>query len=282
MQKPDIHELLNVGIQMNASDLFIGEETEPSARIYGEVRKLKRDPFEKAEIDVFLADILSAKQKLQFEEYGDLDLGITLEQGQRFRLNLARQQGKVSIVARIVPTGNLELSDLALPEQLANLVEHKNGIVLVTGSTGSGKSTTLAALINHINKTKRAHIVTIEDPIEFVHTNQRARITQREVGTDTHSFHEALRRVVRQSPDVIMIGELRDQETIQVAMSAALTGHLVLATVHTIDASQSSRICQRLQFRDSIFQEYNEFRGIRQFELSVNKNNLCDVFVAIA
>ncbi|MEC8424344.1 MAG: PilT/PilU family type 4a pilus ATPase, partial [Myxococcota bacterium] len=150
-----------------------------------------------------------------------------------------RQQGALSVVARAVPSGALQLEDLHLPEVVRDLADRPRGLVLVTGATGSGKSTTLAAMVHHINERRPAHIVTVEDPIEFVHQDLAARVTQREVGTDTASFHEALRRVVRQSPDVIVISELRDAETMSVAVTAALTGHLVLASLHTIDATQT-------------------------------------------
>ena len=176
--------------------------------------------------------------RARFEEQGDADVGVSLE-GARYRLNIARQQGQLSVVARALPSGALRFVDLRLPEALGGLAMRKRGLVLVTGATGSGKSTTLAAMLHYINSNRRAHVVTIEDPIEFVHKDRKSRITQREVGSDTASFHAALRHVVRQSPDVILIGELRDRETIQVALSAALTGHLVLASLHTIDATQT-------------------------------------------
>jgi pilus retraction protein PilT len=235
----DIPSLLEAVSNMEASDIFLSEDRPPHARIHGQVHRLKLPPLRRELIDGFLRDILMESQYLLFQETGDLDAGYTLRQGVRFRLNLARQQGKLSIVARSLPSGDVGFDELGLPEILAKLSQESRGIILVTGATGSGKSTTLASMLHHINKTRRVHVVTVEDPIEFVHTDIRARITQREVGTDTRSFHEALRRVVRQSPDVILIGEMRDRETISVAMSAALTGHLVLATVHTIDTSQT-------------------------------------------
>jgi len=190
-------------------------------------------------MDTFLSDILSEQQQTTFAESGDLDVGYTGKEGNRYRLNLSRQLGLVSIVARILPTCDLSFEDLKLPASVENLSNLMRGLILVTGATGSGKSTTLATMINHINKTRACHIVTIEDPIEFLHKNIRSKISQREVGSDTASFKKALHHVVRQSPDVILIGEMRDRETIQVALSAALTGHLVLATLHTIDATQT-------------------------------------------
>lgn len=241
MKSPSIIDLLGVAEQLQASDLFLSEDRTPSARIHGSVSRLKREPISKEELDEFLSMVLLPLQQELFSQTGDLDSGYTLPSGQRFRLNIARQQSKISIVARAIPSGSIELEKLGLPEVVRSFVEQPSGIVLVTGATGSGKSTTLASLLHYINKRYRKHIVTIEDPIEFVHNDMRSRVTQREVGSDTHSFHEALRRVVRQSPDVILIGEMRDKETISVALSAALTGHLVLSTVHTIDAAQTLR-----------------------------------------
>lgn len=241
MESPSIVDLLAVADQLKASDLFLSQDRTPSARIHGSVSRLKRSPISKEELAEFLDMVLLPHQKEAFEQTGDYDTGFSLPSGQRFRLNIARQQSKISIVARAIPTGNFEMSKLGLPDVIQGFVNQPSGIILVTGATGSGKSTTLASLVHHINKKDRKHIVTIEDPIEFVHTDMRSRITQREVGADTESFHEALRRVVRQSPDVILIGEMRDKETISVALSAALTGHLVLSTVHTIDATQTLR-----------------------------------------
>lgn len=240
---PDINtivSLLDAVQSMGASDVFLSEGKPPSARINGAVRRLKHDELKRSTLSVFFELVLSEKQSLEFNQTGDFDVGYSLPSGQRFRINLSKQQGLLSMVARILPSGDLDMDDLLLPkEELKSLASEHRGIILVTGATGSGKSTTLASLIHYINQTKRSHIVTIEDPIEFTFNDERSRISQREVGSDTNSFHEALRRVVRQSPDVIMIGEMRDRESIDVAMSAALTGHLVLSTIHTIDATQT-------------------------------------------
>ena len=175
----------------------------------------------------------------EFMREHEIDLSHEIPGVARFRVNAFHQRGGVSIVARAIPHRIRTIEELALPPVIARLAEEQRGIILVTGTTGSGKSTTLAAMIHHINIHRAAHIVTIEDPIEFVHQDLRSVISQREVGTDTASFKRALRRVLRQDPDVILIGEMRDEETVQTAMSAAETGHLVLSTIHTVDAAES-------------------------------------------
>ncbi|MCB9763535.1 MAG: PilT/PilU family type 4a pilus ATPase [Alphaproteobacteria bacterium] len=224
---------------LSASDLFICAGRRPAVRRHGGLQALKVTPTDAEELDGFLNGLLAPAQRERFDRTGDLDVGYSLDDGQRFRLNLLRQKGALSIVARALPSGELQFDDLRLPPAVAELTTHPRGLVLVTGATGSGKSTTLAAMLHHINASRGVHIVTIEDPIEFVHHDRKARITQREVGADTPSFQEGLRHVVRQSPDVILIGEMRDRETMQVALSAALTGHLVFSTLHTIDATQT-------------------------------------------
>jgi pilus retraction protein PilT len=222
-----------------ASDLYISENQRPAARINGSVVQLELPETTTGEMRDFLHDLLSENAREYFDRFGDKDIGYSLPNGKRFRINLYKQKGFYSLVARALPSGELTFEELGLPPVVKDLAEIQRGLVLVTGATGSGKSTTLAAMVHHINATKKLHIITIEDPIEFVHNNLRSRITQREVGSDTESFHSALRHVVRQSPDVILIGEMRDMETMQVAISAALTGHVVFATLHTIDTAQT-------------------------------------------
>ena len=222
-----------------ASDLFITEGKPPAIRKNGAVIALSTAPTLHEEIEALLQRLLSEAQIEQFNESGDLDIGFSLDDRRRFRFNIARQRGRLGLVIRALPSGDLDFGRLRLPQHVARLADLPRGLVLVTGATGSGKSTTLAAMIHRINTTRHVHVVSIEDPIEFVHDDRKARVTQREVGSDTASFQSALRHVVRESPDVIVIGELRDYETMQVAVSAALTGHLVLATLHTIDATQT-------------------------------------------
>ncbi len=232
-------QLLSKMEQLNASDLFFTEGAAPAVRIHGSVRKVDMPVSDRDALQGFLASVLHPRQLEIFEATGDVDAGFTAADNARFRLSCYRQRGRLAVVARALPSGELSFSDLELPDTVQALADRTRGLVLVTGATGSGKSTTLAAMIHRINTQRQAHIVTIEDPIEFVHSDKRARVSQREVGADTADFHAALRHAVRQSPDVLVIGELRDAETVQVAMSAALTGHLVLASLHTIDASQT-------------------------------------------
>jgi pilus retraction protein PilT len=229
--------LLNME-RWGASDLLVAVGRKPAVRVDGRIGTVEGPVVTGAHIDELLGAALTTAQRARLDATGDLDCGYSID-GRRFRLNFARQQGGLSFVARAVPRGDVELDALGLPDAVGALAELPRGLVLVTGATGSGKSTTLAALVHRVNTTRAAHIVTIEDPIEFVHVEQRARITQREVGADTTDFHAALRGVVRQSPDVIVVGEMRDLDTMRAALSAALTGHLVVATLHTIDATQT-------------------------------------------
>ena len=238
----DIKSIMNLLGSLNnknISDLFLTSGRPPAIRINGIVTPLNLPPTKESEIEAFLRRILDNQAAARFFQTGDMDVGYSLNDGRRFRFNLSRQQGNISMAARPLPSGELLFGDLGLPDSVARLADLQRGLVLVTGATGSGKSTTLAAMLHRINTTRPAHIVTIEDPIEFVHQDIKARISQREVNLDTVSFQTALRHVVRQSPDVIMIGEMRDMETMQVALSAALTGHLVLTTLHTIDTTQT-------------------------------------------
>ncbi len=232
-------DLLGMMEAAGASDLFLTEGKAPAARVHGGLRTLDEPATARADLRGLLEALVAGPALARFDQSGDLDVGVSLPSGKRLRLSLLRQQGALGLVARAVPAGAIELAALGLPAALATLVEQPRGLVLVTGATGSGKSTTLAALVHHVNRTRAAHIVTIEDHIEFQHRDLRARVTQREVGSDSLSFQAALRQVVRQSPDVILVGEMRDAETMGVAISAALTGHLVLASVHAIDATQT-------------------------------------------
>lgn len=239
ISKSKIVALLSTLEEQNCSDLFLTVGCEPAVRRFGLIEKTDTMATSQDEMDSFLSTALNSSQMKRFQTLGDLDAGFSLDDGRRFRLNLSQQMGAIQLVARALPSGDLGFKELGISQAVANLAMKPRGLVLVTGATGSGKSTTLAAMVNAINDKRAAHIVSIEDPIEFVHRSKKSRITQREVGADTESFEAALRYVLRQSPDVILIGEMRDQETMAVAISAALTGHLVLSTLHTIDATQT-------------------------------------------
>ncbi|MFA6814812.1 MAG: PilT/PilU family type 4a pilus ATPase [Lentisphaeria bacterium] len=224
-----------------ASDLFLNEDQMPAIRCNG-IIKLQHytELLQQNDIRQFFSAYLPPDTWEKFQTNRDLDLGFTLEKSTRFRLNLSFQKGKISLSIRRVPNGKeLDLTKLRIPEKLAKMIESPRGLLLITGATGSGKTTTLAALLNHINCTQKRHIITIEDPIEFIHENNLALITQREIGNDTHDFPTALKYVIRQNPDAIFIGELRDLDTLSTAISAAMTGHLVAATIHTVDVQQT-------------------------------------------
>ncbi|MBM4342951.1 MAG: PilT/PilU family type 4a pilus ATPase [Deltaproteobacteria bacterium] len=236
---PDITALLGFMVQGRSSDLFVAEGRPPAYRVDGNIVLTAHPPSTRAEIEAFLAKVLSPAVRATFDKTGDFDLAVSLPDLGRFRLNVHVQRGALGIVIRRIPSGQHTFESLGLPKALGNLVSERRGLVLVVGATGSGKSTTMAALVHHVNASSARHIVTLEDPIEFVHDDLKSIVTQREIGVDTADYASALRHVVRESPDVIVIGELRDQDSMQVALSAALTGHLVLASLHTADAVQT-------------------------------------------
>ena len=239
-QSLHIDDLLRRVVELGGSDLHLTSGSEPAARIHGELKRLTEYPImDNAIIRRLLSTILSPRHRERFEQDQELDLSYGVARLGRFRVNVFFQRGSVGSVMRAVPTELRSLSELGHPPAVAHLAEYPRGLVLVTGPTGSGKSTTLASLIDIINASKSLHIMTVEDPIEFLHRHKTCIVNQREVGEDTKSFAEALRHVLRQDPDVILVGELRDLETIQTAITAAETGHLVFATIHTQDAPQS-------------------------------------------
>lgn len=235
----DINDLLKQMGTDKASDLFITAGKNPYIRKDTQIVQLDHIPYSSAEIDNFRTQVLLPESEKQFKECGSFDAGITFKEGMRFRINFFTQQGVPGFVSRLVPSGELSFEELMLPEIIAEFAEKPRGLVLVVGAAGSGKSTTMAAMLNHINANSAKHIVTIEDPIEFVHSENKSLITQREVGADTESFADALKHVVRESPDAIFIGEMRDIDTMKIAISAALTGHLVVSTLHTSNVTQS-------------------------------------------
>jgi twitching motility protein PilT len=237
----EIHDALRHLVEAGGSDLHLKVPAPPMMRVDGLMR-----PFEGAEhlrqedTEGAVLAMLSDERKLtEFREDNEVDFSYSIPGLARFRVNAFRQRGSISLVIRAIPVSIRTIEELSLPPVIRELAEEERGIVLLTGTTGSGKSTTLAAMIDHINSTQRRHIVTIEDPIEFLHKDKQSIINQREVGMDTASFKQALRRVLRQDPDVILVGEMRDEETVHTALSAAETGHLVFSTVHTVDASET-------------------------------------------
>src|SRR5437762_1639799 len=235
-----IDDLLVTATAHFASDLQLKVGSFPVMRIGGELFPLEDAPRLLPEDTLDMAfSIMSNRQKQKLKEYSEVDIAYSVKGLGRFRANIFQQRGSVSIVLRVIPDHNKSVAQLGLPAVIEKIAEERRGLILVTGSTGSGKSTTLAAMIDRINSTRSGHIVTIEDPIEFLHRDKQAFVTQREVDVDTRSFAEALRGALRQDPDVILVGEMRDLETISTALTAAETGHLVLSTLHTLDATET-------------------------------------------
>ena len=235
-----IDDLLRVACGHNASDLHLKVGAFPVMRIGGELHPVADAPRLKPEDTLDMAfSMMSNRQKQRFKEVSEVDIGYGVSGLGRFRANIFQQRGTVSIVLRVIPDHTKSVAQLGLPPVIDKIAEERRGLILVTGATGSGKSTTLAAMIDCINASRSGHIVTIEDPIEFLHRDKQSFVTQREVDVDTRSFAEALRGALRQDPDVILVGEMRDHETIETALTAAETGHLVLSTLHTLDATET-------------------------------------------
>ncbi|MDP8246343.1 MAG: PilT/PilU family type 4a pilus ATPase [Candidatus Hinthialibacter antarcticus] len=231
----DIFALLRQMKIMTASDLYIKVGIPPGYRVNGSINKSDLPPISDEDMDKAAHILMTDHQARLFKDKPDLDFAYTIDTGERFRINLFRQQGHIGMAARCIQDEDLSFEALGLPPVIQKFSELPRGLVLLTGATGSGKSTTLAAMISHINQHFSKHVMTIEDPIEFVYKDNQSIINQREIGYDTQNFHDALRHVVRQSPDVILIGEMRDSDTMMTAISAAETGHLVLSTLHTTD-----------------------------------------------
>jgi twitching motility protein PilT len=236
----ELNSLLRRAVELGASDIHVKPGRRPVLRRDGGLGELDEWPeLSAADLDAILATVAIPEKAEAFRATGDLDVAYQDEGLPRFRVNAFRQRGTTSFAFRVIPALIPSFEQLSLPPGVERLSTESRGLILVTGATGSGKTTTLAAMVDHINRTRREHIVTIEDPIEIVHEDKGCVISQREVGLDTSSFGEALRRALRQDPDVILIGELRDAETAQTALQAAESGHLVLSTLHTIDAAES-------------------------------------------
>jgi twitching motility protein PilT len=234
-----LHQLLRAMVERGASDLHVTTGSPPQLRIDGSLVPLKVPPLSPVETKQLCYSVLSEEQTIKFEKFNELDLSFGIRGLSRFRANLFLQRGAVAGAFRAIPFKVLTFEELGLPPVVEGLAGLPRGLVLVTGPTGSGKSTTLAAMIDKINRERRQHIITVEDPIEYLHPNKLCVVNQREVGADTHSFKEALKYILRQDPDVVLVGEMRDLETIEAALTISETGHLVFATLHTNGAIAS-------------------------------------------
>lgn len=230
-------ELLNVAREKKASDLHLTVGLPPKMRVDGELIDMNYPKLTPPDVENIAINLMNEKQREIFAEEGELDFAFSVPQVGRFRTNVFRQRGSVALSMRLVDTVIPEPEDLGVPQSVIDLYKKKRGLVLVTGPTGSGKSTTLASLINKINHELNAHVITLEDPIEYLHSHDKAMINQREIGLDTTAYDKALRAALREDPDVILVGEMRDLETIATAITAAETGHLVFSTLHTIGAA---------------------------------------------
>ncbi len=235
----DITELLAFSAKQGASDLHLSSGLPPMIRVDGDVRRINLPAMEHKQVHSLIYDIMNDKQRKDYEEFLETDFSFEVPGVARFRVNAFNQNRGAAAVFRTIPSKVLSMEDLGLGEVFRSIADVPRGLVLVTGPTGSGKSTTLAAMMDYLNSTKYQHILTVEDPIEFVHESKKCLINQREVHRDTHGFNEALRSALREDPDIILVGELRDLETIRLALTAAETGHLVFGTLHTTSAAKT-------------------------------------------
>lgn len=235
----DIGELLAFSVKNGASDLHLSAGLPPMIRVDGDIRRINVPALEHKVVHGLVYDIMNDKQRKDFEEFLECDFSFEIPNLARFRVNAFNQNRGAGAVFRTIPSDILSLEDLKAPKIFKDIADYPRGVVLVTGPTGSGKSTTLAAMVNHVNEQDYGHVLTIEDPIEFVHTSKKCLINQREIHRDTLGFNEALRSALREDPDVILVGEMRDLETIRLALTAAETGHLVFGTLHTSSAAKT-------------------------------------------
>ncbi len=235
----DINYLLQLAVEQGASDLHLKVGGVPTARLHGRLVPLSEKRLEPDELVDMAASVMPTAHRQKLKDMQEVDLAYSVPGLGRFRCNVFQQRGTIGMILRVIPMGVRTVEELGLPSVLQRVAAEERGLILVTGTTGCGKSTTLAAMLDHINRTRSTHIITIEDPIEYLHRDQQSIINQREVGADTRSFAAALRSALRQDPDVILVGEMRDVETIETALHAAETGHLVFSTLHTIDATET-------------------------------------------
>ncbi len=236
----NINDLLKLAVERRASDLHLKVGSHPVIRVDGELQSLIEVKRLMQEDTVAMAfSIMNGRQKQRFKEDMEIDIAYSVPGLGRFRCNVFQQRGSAGMVLRVIPAGVSTLRELMLPKILESICEERRGLVLCTGTTGSGKSTTLASMVDHINANRNEHIITVEDPIEFLHRDKKSLVNQREVDVDTKSFAQALRAAMRQDPDVVLVGEMRDHETIETALLAAETGHLVFSTLHTLDATET-------------------------------------------
>jgi twitching motility protein PilT len=240
MNEVELNDILKIALKANASDIHLKVGLVPTFRIDGDLVPLNNAPrLSPEELTKIATNIMTPQQRLKFQDFNEIDLAYGVPGLGRFRVNIFQQRGTVGMVLRVIPYTVRSLTELMLPAPLSKVAMNERGLVLVTGATGSGKSTTLAAMVDYINEHRACHIVTIEEPIEYLIRDKKSIINQREVGFDTMGFHSALRAALRQDPDVILVGEMRDAETMEIALAAAETGHLVFSTLHTTDAPET-------------------------------------------